>query len=258
MFRATRGAIALAAISIACAASAPTAAPARSRGTLSAAEYRELSAATAQLSTSATSKSINWRRARAACRTMGTGTALLRSQRSSCLDGMSALEALAGFPSAQARCASAATHTTGTTTTSSTTTTGTTTAGTTTTPAQSTVIRMIICLSPRYHALARYGRALYRADIGARRQALLRGFSGACLATLASTPANLRKERAFASSTARLANDVTILIKVTTGHAPTSDLNQTQIDADVTRFESSARALLEERSPQKLSACPHR
>ncbi len=241
----------LAAICGACAVLIPTAALAGPRGTLTAGEYRQLSAATAELNTSATSKSINWRRARAACRRLGTGTPLLRSQRASCLDGMTALQALAAFPSEQTRCAAAAT-TTGTATT------GTTTTGTTTTPTESTVIRTIICLSPRYRSLAGYARTLYRADIAARRQAVLRGFTGACLATLASTPADLRKEDAFASSTARLAGDVTVLIRVTNGQAPPSDLNQTQIDTDVTRFESSARALLEERAPQKLATCPHR
>jgi hypothetical protein len=210
-------------------------------GTLSSAEFRQLSAATAKLNASASSKSINWVKARAACRRIGGGTELLRSQRLSCLDTISALEALANFPSEQTRCAAA----------------GTTTTGTTTTSGESAVIRVIICLSPRYTALERYAEALYRADAAGRKDALARGFTGACLATLASTPADLKKEKLFASSATRLARDVAVLIKVTRGKAPTTDLNQVQIDSDVTRFESSARAVLEENGPQKLSACPH-
>jgi hypothetical protein len=227
-------------------------------GTLTGAEFKQLSTAMADLTTSASSKTINWSKARAACRQIGGTTALLRNQRASCLDSISALEALANFPVEQAKCAAAATTTTGSaTTTTGTTTTGTTT-GATTTPAESAVIRMIICLTPRYHALARYAKALYRADIAERKQTLVRGFTGTCLATLASTPADLKKEKLFASSTARLANDVAVLIKVTKGQAPTTDLNEVQIDGDIAKFESSARAVLDESGPQKLSACPHR
>jgi hypothetical protein len=49
-----------------------------------------------------------------------------------------------------------------------------------------------------------------------------------------------------------------VLIKVTKGQAPTTDLNEVQIDGDIAKFESSARAVLDESGPQKLSACPHR
>ena len=211
----------------------------------------------ADLNKSASSKSIDWAKARAACRAIGGSTELLRTQRASCLDSMSALEGLANFPSEQAKCAAGVLTTTGTTTTG-TTTTSTTTTGTTTTTAESAVLRVIICLSPRYQALGRYAKALYRDDTAERKQALARGFTGTCLATLASTPADLKKEKLFASTTARLAHDVTVLIKVTKGQAPTTDLNQVQIDSDVAKFESSARAVLAESGPQKLSACAHR
>ena len=252
MLRATRTAITLAAICGAtalCLCGSALAAP--TKGTLTSVEYKQLSDATAALNRSATSKAINWGKARAACRLIRGGGALLHTQRTSCLDSMNALEALANFPSEQARCVAAATGTTGTTTT------GTTTTGTTTGPARSSVIRMIICLDPRYQALDRYAKAIYSSDTAARKQALARDFKGTCLATLASTPADLKKERLFASSTAKLAADVTVLIKVTKGKAPPSDLNQTQIDNDVAKFETSARAVLNEGGPQKLSACPH-
>ncbi len=261
MLRAIRTVFTLAAICGAAGALMSAPAMAARTGTLSGAEFKQLSTAMAGLSTSANSKTVNWGKARAACRRISGATALLRDQRASCLDSISALEALASFPSEQAKCATAATSTTGTTTTG-TTTTGTTmtttTTGSKTTPASSALIRMIICLSPQYHALAHYAKRLYRADIAARKQALVRGFTGTCLATLASTPADLKKEKPFAASTASLAHDVTVLIKVTRGRAPTTDLNQVQIDSDIAKFERSARAVLDESGPQKLSACRHR
>jgi hypothetical protein len=253
MLRATRIATTLAALCGALSVCMCTPALAAAhRGTLTGTEYRQLSAATAALNRSAGSKAINWAKARAACRLMRGSGALLHTQRISCLDSISTLEALANFPSEQARCAASATGTT----TTGTTTTGTTTTGTTTTADQSAVIRAIICLNPRYQALDRYAKAIYASDAAARKQALARGFRGKCLATLASTPADLKKERSFASSAARLAADVKVLIKVTKGQAPPSDLNQIQTDNDVARFESTARAVLAETGPQKLSACP--
>lgn len=250
MLRATRTALTLAAICGTVAVLMPVAATAAGNGTLSSAEFRQLSAAMAQLNSSATSKSINWTKARAACHKIGGHTALLRAERASCLDSMRTLEALAGFPSEQTRCEGAAT-TTGTTST------GTTTTGTTTTPAKSTVIRVIICLRPRYYTLGHDANSLYRADVAERKQAMKRGFTGICLATLASAPADLRKEKLFASSAVKLAKDVTVLIKVTKGQLPSTDFNQVQIDSDVTRFESSAQAVLNESGPQRLAACAH-
>ena len=243
MLRPIRIATTLAAIcSIIVVGSCASALAAAPKGTLTSTEYKQLSVATAALNRSANSKAINWVKARAACRLIHGNGALLRTQRTSCLDSMTAFAALANFPSEQAHCAASA---------------GKSTTGTTTTPTQSAVLKMIVCLDPRYQALERYAKAIYSSDAAARRQALARGFRGVCLATLVSTPADLRKENSFASSTAKLAADVTVVIKVTKGQAPSSDLNQTQIDADVTRFESTARAVLDERGPQKLGACPH-
>lgn len=252
---ARRTAIALIVICGALGAFTTASATAVLKGTLTATEFKQLSRATAELNASATAKSIDWRKARGACRHIGTASAVLRSQRTSCLDSMIALEALARFPSEQARCA--ATDTTPTRSTSTSTTTPTT-ATSTTSSAQSPVIRLIVCLSPRYAALRRYARALYSADTAARAQARRRGFTATCLATLASTPAELRTERAFATSTAKLAKDVALLIKVTRGQAPAGQLNQVLMDNDVSRFERSGRAVLEQRSPRKLSVCPHR
>jgi hypothetical protein len=217
------------------------------KGTLTAAEYRQLSAATAALNRAASANSVNWLKARAACARTGRATALLRSQGLSCLNSLGVLEALTNFPAEQRRCT--------TTKTTTSTTTGTTTTGTP--EADSAVIRLMVCMNPRYQALARDAKAVYTADMSARKQALLRDFTGSCLATLASTPDALRKEQQFASASAKLAADVTLLIKVTDGKAPAGDFSQTRIDADVKRFETSATAVLADHSEQRLSSCPH-
>lgn len=222
---------------------APAAAAAS--GTLSAAEYAQLSTATAALNRSASAKSINWTKARAACNKTGVATALLRSQRTGCLDSLIVLEALQTFPAEERHCSAAQRTTTDTTTTPGTTT------------ADAAVIRLMVCMSPRYQALNRHAQAFYRADIAARRQALARGFSGSCLATLASTPSDLRKERSFATSTAKLAADITLLIRITEGKAPASDFNQAHIDRDASVFDRAATAVLAEHGPQRLSTCPH-
>jgi hypothetical protein len=231
--------LAAAAVGVCIAATAAVATP---RGTLTAAEYTQLSAVTAALNQSASSKSVDWASARAACARTGRATALLRTQGASCLDSLRLLEALTNFPAEQRRCAA-----TKPTSTSSTTTTGT----------DAAVIRLMICLNPRYQALDRYARAVYVADSSARKQALLRGFTGPCLATLAATPADLRKQQQFASASVKLADDVTLLIRVTDGKAPASDFSQTRINADVRQFETTATAVLSEHNQQRLPNCPH-
>lgn len=242
--------------------SAPAAA-AVPRGALSAAEYEQLSVGVAALNKSASAKSVNWAKARAACRAIGRATELLRTQRDSCLDSMTVLNALANFPPERRRCSAAGKTNTGTTTTESTTTTGsttttTTTTGTTTPPADSAVIQLLVCMSPHYHALVRHAKGLDKGAIVARKAALARGFGGSCLAALAPSAVDLRNAKLFASSTARLAGDVALLIKVTEGKAPSSDFDQAKVDKAVKQFESSANAVLDEHGQPKLSVCPHR
>jgi hypothetical protein len=228
---------------------ATTAAAAVPRGTLSSAEYKQLSVGMAALNQSVGAKTVNWTKARAACRAVGGATNLLRTQRASCLDSMAVLDSLANFPREQRLCSAKAKTTTGTTTT----TTGT----ATTTPADSALIELMACLSPRYQALSRYSRALDSGAIAARRAALTRGFDGSCLAALAPTTADLKRAKLFAASTKRLASDVILLIRVTEGKAPSSDFRQTTIDNDVRHFETTASAVLDEHGQPKLSVCPH-
>lgn len=240
-----------------CITASATAAP--PRGTLTATEYRQLAVATATLNSSASSGSIDWTKARAACNQVSKATPLLRTQRATCFGEVNVLEALARFPAEQRRCPKTTTKT-GTTTTG-TTTTGTTTTGTTTngpmTAADSSQIRLLICMNSHYQALSRAAKAIDVADIAARKQALDRGFSGSCLAALAPTPADLVAARRFASASGKLAADVTLLIRVTDGRLPASDFNQTRIDNDVKLFENAATAVLVEHGQPKLSICPH-
>lgn len=228
-----------------------SAAGATPKGRLTGAEYKQLSAGMTALNRSVGTKSVNWPRARAACRAVGRATDLLRTQRATCLSSIAAIESLAGFPGEQRACSTRIKTTTQTTTTPATTTTTTAGAG------DSTMIQLLVCMSPRYQALARYSRALDAQAIAARKAVLARGFSGSCLAALAPTRTDLRKANLFASSTGRLAADVGLLIKVTQGKAPTSDFNQAKIDRDVRQFERSASAVLDEHGQPKLSVCPH-
>jgi hypothetical protein len=240
--------VALCATAICVSASVAAAAP---RGTLTATEYQQLAVATAALNGSASSSTVDWPKARAACNRVSKATALLSTQRATCFGTVHVLDALASFPGEQRQCPkSSATTTTGTTTTVTTT-------STTTTSADSAVVRLMICMNPHYQALGRDAKAIDRADIAARKQALARGFSGGCLAALVPTPADLRTAKRFASSTEKLAADVTLLIKVTEGKAPANDFNQTRIDNDVKLFEHSATAVLVEHGQPKLSDCPH-
>ncbi len=247
MRAATRLAAVCGAASLCVSASAAAAVP---EGKLTGAEYRQLSVGMTALNKSASSKSVNWSRARAGCRAVGGATDLLRTQRASCVDSVAVLDALASFPAEQRSCSAAIKTTTGNTTTTTTTT-------ATTTPAESAVIKLIICMNPRYEGLARHARALDLASIAARKATIARGFHGSCLAVLAPTPSELQKAKLFASSTTRLAADVTLLIKVTEGKAPSSDFSQAAIDDDVKRFESSAAAVIDEHGQPTLSACPH-
>jgi hypothetical protein len=263
MPRANRLAAWLIVVAIATALGIASSAAAAPRGTLTAAEYQQLTAATAALNKSASSGAINWPRARAACARVGRTTQLLATQRATCFGSINVLDALASFPAQQRACtkrtATTTTPTTGTSTTVTSTTpaTGTSTTEGSTTPVDSPAITVMVCMNPRYQALGRDARAIDRADITARRQTLDRGFTGACLGALAPTPADLRTAKRFASSTARLARDVTLLIKVTEGKLPAGDFNQTRIDNDVKLFEHSATAVLVEHGQPKLSVCPH-
>jgi hypothetical protein len=269
MNRITRTILAMGAVFAAL--SVPIAADATSapNGMLTAAEYKQVGTAIAALKKATSGQRANWSRIAAACRDTGSATALLRTQRASCLAATAEFHTVARFPSAQVKCQTAATNTVGATTTSTTTTpgttttgtstTGTTTTGTTTTPtaAQQVVFQTLACLSPDYQAIARGAKTMYATQAAARDAVIARHFTGLCLVTLAGRPSDMANLKRFASSAEHLAADIALLVKVTKGQAPASAVNQTRLYTDSRQFETSFHALATANTPQKLSACPH-
>lgn len=265
----------------ACVPAAAIAAPTHGppRGTLTAAEYKELTQQQAAYKRVVKSKNGTWTQAAAACRKAGVANPLLKTQRQGCLAAVNTFKTLTNFGVDEAKCAVAAaktttgttttpTTTTPTTTTTGTTTTGTTTTGTTTTGTTTTgttttglptgtALHELVCLNSDYQALGRAAKAEYPADKAARKQAVRRGFKGLCLATLVPTPAQLRHEEQFVFATTHLAADVKLLTKVSRGQAPPSKITAVQLDDDAASFEEASRAFLNESGPQKLSVCPH-
>jgi len=241
---------------------------------LTGAEYKQLTQQLVAFNRFLKAKKINWGAGLEACRKVGAATALLQTQRRSCLGELATFHALANFSTAEPKCTAAARATTGTTTTPTTatgatttttgaTTTGTTTTGTattgttTTTDLSATALKAVVCLNPEYQALGRVAKAMYPRDIAARKEAIKRGFKGRCLATIGGTPAQLRAEEQFAFTSTHLAADAAVLTKVTRGQAPSSDLNPVQLEDDARAFEVAAKAVLTTGGPDKLSVCPH-
>lgn len=232
------------------------------KGTLSANEYKQLTQAASTLKHLEKGNNIDWAKANAACRQVGGSTRLLKSQTTSCLAGMATFRALASFGSDEAKCVRAiaeATSTTPTATEPTPTPTGTTTAGTTTTTTalDSTTVHLLVCLDPDYQALSRAAKAEYAADTKGRGVAVKRGFKALCLATLTEPQANLRDEELYSFTTAHLAIDVALLTKVSRGQAPTSQLNNNQLEDDARGFDAASKKFLNDNGPQKLSVCAH-
>jgi hypothetical protein len=236
--------------------------PTTSKATLSSTEYLHLKDEAAALKKFFHSKPTSWNPAYAACAKAGTGTALERSIRTGCDDGIGLDVSLSGFFTKFGRCYALSTGTTpGTTTTGTTTTgtttTGTTTTGTTTTGLSNTTLQLYACLDPEYQVISRSSAALYRSAIAIRAQVLARGFTGLCRRTLAPPKAELTLFKRFAATSKQLSVDVNTLTKVADGTAPSSAINVAQMKADGAAFDRAARILFKYRRPQKLSVCPH-
>lgn len=297
MLRALSIAAAIAAVCGTLAAFGSSAAVAASpHGTLTSTEYERLSTAITALKKSLSGKKLNWQAAEAACQAIGGGSPLLTTQRESCVDDLALSAALVKFEVDQEKCAAKVTKKTGTGTTATTpatttattpvattttpatttpATTPTTTTATTTTPATTTTttpstttttptsgfskadLKLVACLDPDYQSLGRLAKLNYTVDVSARKDAVVRGFKGKCLATLVSTAAQIRDEESFAFSAKHLASDVALITKVDHGKASPSKLNETWIADDARDFVDAAATLESETSPQKLSVCPH-
>jgi hypothetical protein len=247
------------------------------KGTLSAVEYSELTHAQAGFAKVLKSKNGTFNELVAACRKAGVADSLLKTQRQSCLDVITTLEAFEKLEVAAPRCAKLSappTTTTGTTTTPTTTTgtvtettttvttttvttpTATTTTGTTPSAAEETAVLQVVCLNPEYQGLSRAAKTLYPADVAERKQAVRRGFKGLCLATLVDTPKQLRAEENFSFTTTHLAADVAALAKAG-AQAPTTNITAIQVQDDAASFAEATKTFLSENGPDKLSVCPH-
>jgi hypothetical protein len=268
MTRSFRIAIAVAAavaLSVAIAVPAVAAAPGP-KGTLTSTEYSQLTTEQAAFKKLEKKKNLTWNDFYKACHIIGQSTALLQSVRSNCDTGIGIDQSLTGFYSDVDRCATLSgitgTTTTGTTPTPATTTTGTgtTTTGTTTTssgqlsPAE---LKLYACLEPEYAVISRAAESVYTAQARLRSKVLARDFLGRCRLTLAPTRAQLKALTKFVSTSRQLTKDVALITKVANGQAPSSSINEAQIEADATAFSNAAKAFSALHRPQKLSVCPH-
>jgi hypothetical protein len=220
-------------------------------------------------------KNLTWNDFYKACHIIGQSTALLQSVRSNCDTGIGIDQSLTGFYSDVDRCATlsgisgttttttttptgTATTTTGTTTTG----TGTTTTGTGTTTTSSgdltpAELKLYACLEPEYAVISRAAESVYTAQAKLRSKVLARDFLGRCLLTLAPTTAQLKALTKFVSTSRQLTKDVALITKVSNGQAPSSAIDEAQIEADATAFDNAAKAFAAIHRPQKLSVCPH-
>jgi hypothetical protein len=211
-------------------------------GKLTSLEYSELSEMISGILASGHSGTVNWKAATAACEKADTSTPLLASQRSSCLAVMSTLSYVVGFAGAQQKCASGIAAR----------------GGAAKAATQNTsALQSIVCLDPEYRQLSRLAATMYALDTTARRQALARGFSGVCLATLVDTPPQLQVEQRLAVSAKSLAADADTISGVLLHKVASGKLNITRIDNDATSFSAAFTALTKLGGPVKLSVCPH-
>ena len=271
MNRSTRSVLAIvAAMAIAVATAIPALAAAPGpKGTLTALEYKQLLAEQAQFKKLKHDKRLTINDLYAACHLVGQSTELARSVRDNCVTGLGVDQSLVGFYRDVTRCAALSTSTTttpttttttaSTTTTSTTTTaTGTTTTGTTTTGTLSASdFKLLACMQPEYAVIARALKAIDTEQLKLRDVVLARHFSARCVSTLAPSIKELRVLKHFASTGKQLSADINQITKVANGTAPSSSVNDSQVEADSLAFDSAARQFDQIKRPQNLSVCQH-
>jgi len=196
-----------------------------STGTLSSREYALLSSGEAKLQQALTRKPVSWGGVRAVCESVGSSTALMKSERASCVAQTQLFEGLADFPRHEGRCGTAQPH-------------------------------KDICVVPLYTGLAKDAEALYHANSVTYERAAQRGFTGRCLDALANSKAQLGEQRELATATASITSDVQLAAKVAEGKLPSGAITVARVDADAKAFEHDADLVLAQSSP-KLSSCPH-
>lgn len=243
------------------------------KGTLTSTEYSQLTTEQVAFKKLEKKKNLTWNDFYKVCHIVGQSTALLQSVRSNCDTGIGIDQSLTGFYSDVERCATLSgitdtttsttttpTSTATTTTGTGTTTTGTTTTGTTTTSSGALTpdeLKLYACLEPEYAVISRAAASVYKAQATLRSKVLARDFVGRCRLTLAPTTAQLKALTKFVSTSRQLTKDVALITKVSNGQAPSSAINEAQIEADATAFARAAKAFAALHRPQKLSVCPH-
>lgn len=186
------------------------------RGVLSAVEYRALTSELAGLKRALGANQPDWQAANAACRAVRT-TPLLRAETADCEATVSevqaiiaALSAVAGEPT----CAAKPGH------------------------------NSISCLLPAYQHLDITTNQSLAADNATYRIAARRGFTGTCLYTLASTPAQRRDETLFA----QVMNETVAAMRAD---------NRSELATLGRQITRTMDAYLHANSPSNLAVCRH-
>jgi hypothetical protein len=266
------------ALSVAISVPAIAAAPAP-KGTLTSTEYHKLTAEQVAFKKLEKKKNLTWNDFYKVCHIVGQSTALMQGVRTNCDTGIGIDQSLNGFLADAERCQALSGGTTTSTTTTSTgttttgtgtattgstttgsTTTGSTTTGTTTTstgPLTAAQLKLFACLEPEYAVISRAAGSVYKAQAALRRRVLARDFVGRCRLTLAPTIAQLKALTKFVATAKQLTKDVALITKVASGQAPSSAIDQTQIENDSLAFDAASVAFGKLKRPQKLSVCPH-
>jgi hypothetical protein len=179
-------------------------------------EYRALTHEQAALKRELASKRVDWGAAHAACRAAET-TALLRIETADCAANVAELQAIVAVISAveaEPRCAQQPGHSSSS------------------------------CLLPAYLRLDSASNKTLAADEAAYRVAATRGFTGICLYTLASTPAQRRDERHFV----RVMNETIAAVRAN---------NRSELATLGPQITETMNAYLSARGPSNLAVCKH-
>jgi len=214
-------------------------------GTLTTIEYQQFGRWIAD--DAAYGKKQNQKYAAAACRALGSSTALLQTSHSACEADLGVLEDLKWSSLGEQACSQASTTTT--------------TTGTTTDPSvaglTSTELQELVCLRPVFQYTIRTFSTLYAKDTAARGAGLARGLTGTCLNTVVATVRELRDEQVLDATQRRVLAADRLLTKVENGAVAPGAVNGAAIKADVQAFNDAYRKFRSDRTPAKLSSCSH-
>lgn len=193
-------------------------------------EYTLLSAARLGLEAALSESEPNWVvAAQNACLTVtfGRPTSLLTTQKASCLSFVRLRVASVTFSAAYDRCARRGAK------------------------------RATPCRAQLYGRLAGDAASAYAGELRANRAIFARGFRGACVTVMGSTPAQLEDTHKLVASTRRLAADWRLLVAINERRASPRRLKQERIDGDSTAVSRNLRLVLQAPTRADLSSCPH-